>query len=87
MRSVLVFLGLLTASPALAGPQCTSEPKDKWMAQQELKEKLASAGYKIDVFKITPGNCYELYGRDQAGKRVEVYFDPTNGNTVKQFAR
>ncbi len=87
MRSVLVLMGLLATSPALAGPHCTSEPKDKWLAQQELKEKLSSAGYKIDVFKITPGNCYELYGRDQAGKRVEVYFDPTNGNPVKQSGR
>ncbi|WP_205380566.1 PepSY domain-containing protein, partial [Vibrio cholerae] len=41
-------------------------------------------GYKIKVFKITKTSCYELYGHDQEGKRVEIYFNPTNMEKVKE---
>ena len=29
-----------------------------------------------DVLKVTKGNCYELYGSNPAGKRVEIYYRP-----------
>ena len=29
-----------------------------------MKSKIASLGYKYKVFKVTAGNCYEIYGQD-----------------------
>lgn len=68
---------------AFAAPQCTKAPQEQWMPQQALKDRLVKEGYTIDRFLIT-GNCYEIYGKDKAGKLVEIYFDPTDGRVVKQ---
>ena len=40
--------------------------------------------YKIKNFKVTAGNCYEIYGWDKAGKKVEIYFNPVTGAKVKE---
>jgi hypothetical protein len=69
---------------AWAGPTCTTEPKAKWMSEADMKVKIATGGYKYSVFKVTTGNCYEIYGRDKAGKRIEIYFHPITGNVVEE---
>ena len=28
---------------------------------------------------VSKGKCYEIYGLDKAGKKVEIYFDPATG--------
>lgn len=68
---------------ALAAPLCTKAPQSQWMPQQTLKDRLVKEGYTIDKFLIS-GTCYEIYGKDKAGKLVEIYFDPTDGRIVKQ---
>lgn len=88
MRSLLAIIIIAAATPAFAGPQCTSEPASKWLPKDELAKKIvATEGYKIDVFKVTDGNCYELYGRDKSGKRIEIYYNPINAAVVKSTAR
>jgi hypothetical protein len=72
----------LLAVPALAGPTCTA-PKDKWMKESDFKAKLEAEGYKIKTFKVTKGQCYEIYGQDKAGKKVEIYFDPATAAAVE----
>jgi hypothetical protein len=85
MRRITLVLALMTiAGVAAAEPQCTKEPKDKWITESEMKAKAISLGYKFKIFKITKGNCYEIYGHDKAGKRVEVYFDPVTGKIVEE---
>ena len=37
----------------------------------------------LKVFKITDGDCYELYGWNEEGKKVEIYYDPVTGDTLK----
>jgi len=84
-RFTIAFALLATSGmAALAEPQCTSEPKQKWITEGDMKAKIAELGYKAKVFKVTKGNCYEIYGFDKAGKRIEVYFDPVTGNIVEQ---
>jgi hypothetical protein len=74
----------LVGGPALAGPQCTDEAKDKWLTEQQMKQKIAALGFKdIRTFKTTSGNCYEIYGHDQNGRKAEVYFNPVNADIVK----
>jgi hypothetical protein len=86
MRCAMVFaLVIATAGSTLAAePKCTSEPKDKWISESEMKSKIATLGYRVRIFKVTKGNCYEIYGRDKAGKRIEIYFDPVTGSVVKE---
>ena len=84
MRCLAIVLAFTTLSgAALAGPNCTTEPKEKWLSETAMKTKIAALGYKYKIFKVTTGNCYEIYGQDSAGKRVEVYFHPISGKVVE----
>jgi hypothetical protein len=85
VRTVATLTFALLASAALAEPKCTSEPKSKWLSETAMKAKIAERGYKYTVFKVTTGNCYEIYGRDSAGKRIEIYFHPMTGEVVNEF--
>lgn len=73
----------LAAPAAFAGPKCTDAPRDKWLPKEVMQARIVKAGYAIDKFKVS-GSCYEIYGKDKAGNRVEIYYDPTNGKVVKE---
>lgn len=78
-------MSLFAVNVAFAGPECTQEDKAKWQDQKKFEEKLVKEdGYKINKFKVTKGNCYEIYGWDKAGKKVEIYFNPVDGKKVKE---
>jgi len=68
---------------AFAAPVCTKAPQSQWMPQQALKDRLVKQGYTINKFLVS-GTCYEIYGKNKAGRLVEIYFDPTDGHVVKQ---
>jgi hypothetical protein len=80
---VLAGSAALFSLGAFAAPPCTNAPQSQWMPQQALKDRLVKQGYTIDKFLIS-GTCYEIYGKDKAGKLVEIYFDPTDGHVVIQ---
>ena len=80
---LLALLALCLSAPALADPQCTTEPKEKWLDQKAFEQKLKDDGYKIKKFKVTKTNCYEIYGWDKAGKKVEIYHNPVTGEVVE----
>lgn len=83
-RYVPVFIGLLLISgAALAKKNCTDQPQNKWMSEADFKAKVESQGYKINKFK-QPGTCYEIYGLNKEGKKVEIYFNPVDGSIVKE---
>lgn len=71
----LAITAVALSGAAIAGPKC-SQPKEKWMPEATFKSQLAQQGYKIKTFKVSGGQCYEIYGFDKAGKKVEIYFDP-----------
>lgn len=83
MRRLL--LPLLFASPlALAAePQCAQADKSTWQDAEQFQAQLREQGYEIKKFKITKGNCYEIYGFDKDRRKVEIYHDPVSGKAVK----
>ncbi len=82
MRKILLTLAF--ASPlAWAGPECTTADRAQWQDQTKFQEALVAQGYEIKKFKITSGNCYEIYGWNKEGKKVEIYHDPVSGKPVK----
>jgi hypothetical protein len=83
MRIVMSVVMAAFASSAFASPKCTTEPKVKWISEAAMRAKAAAAGHKVEVFKVTKGGCYEIYGRDAAGKRIEIYFNPLSGDVVE----
>ena len=75
---------LVAALPtaAFARANCKANPKAEWMTEADAKARLVEQGYKIDKFKID-GNCYEIYGSNKDGKKVEIYFDTKSLDVVK----
>ena len=85
MNRVTTLLALtLAALPltALAGAKCEAHPKAEWIKDRDARAKLEEQGYKIRKFKID-GNCYEIYGWNKEGKKVEIYFDTKTLDIVK----
>ena len=79
-RFLLPLLCMATA--AVAGPTC-NVPKDQWMKEADFKAKIEQQGYTIKTFKVSKGQCYEIYGFDKAGKKVEIYFDPATAAVLE----
>ena len=79
----ILTAALVAPLAAQAAPQCTTEPRDKWMTEEAMKAKVAALGYeRIKTFKVS-GVCYEIYGYTKDGKKAEVYFNPVTGAVVK----
>lgn len=70
------------AGAAVAGPTCNVSA-DKWMNEAVFKSRIEAQGYQIKTFKVSKGQCYEIYGFDKAGKRVEIYFDPATAAVLE----
>lgn len=68
---------------SFAKVECTSEPKSTWKDSEAFKKELETS-YKLKVFKVSEGNCYEIYGWNKDGKKVEIYFNPVTGEKVKE---
>lgn len=78
-----LLVALTFSGAALAAPNCTSEPKSKWMTEEAMKAMVQQIGYKdIKTFK-TSGTCYEIYGYTKDDKKAEVYFNPVSGEVVQ----
>lgn len=55
--------------------KCEAVAKEEMKPQMELQKKLISEGWKVRQVKNFNG-CYEVYGFDTSGRRVEAFFDP-----------
>lgn len=86
---------LTTATPlllALTGAQatglatCDSGPKESWQPQAKLAQMLKDKGWTVRRVK-EDGGCYEVYGLDDKGQRVEAYFHPLTLAPVPTKAR
>lgn len=82
-RTLLASSLLIHAHIALADPTCTTEPKSAWKNAEAFQQELTDKGYKIKKFKETDTGCYEIYGWNPEGQKVEIYFNPVNGDAVK----
>jgi hypothetical protein len=55
--------------------RCEAMPKEEMKPQMELQRKLVEEGWKVRQVKNFNG-CYEVYGFDAGGRRVEAFFHP-----------
>ncbi len=84
MKTLIAAAALtLIASTSFAGPTC-NVPEAQWMKEADFKAKMVAQGYTIKTFKVSKGKCYEIYGFDKAGKKVEIYFDPATAAVLEQ---
>jgi hypothetical protein len=85
-RTLLALTVPLTLAACGGGSptQCTTEPQSAWQDADEFQQNLLDEGYRINEFKITEGNCYEIYGFDPDDTKVEIYFNPVDASVVKR---
>ena len=75
MRPPLLALMLAgLAFPALAADRC-DVPQADWRPVEELTAALTAKGWTVSNVKTEDG-CYEVYGKDEKGEKVEIFFDP-----------
>ena len=77
----LALLAYAGAAHAQHAERCEPIPKEEWKPQAELERKLTNMGWKISRVKITNG-CYEVYGKNEKGGNVEVFFHPKTFDVV-----
>ena len=68
------------SSSALATGACPIKDKDavpkaEWQDKDMLEKKLVASGWQVRRVKVDD-QCYEVYGVDDKGQRVEAYFHP-----------
>ncbi|WP_370979437.1 PepSY domain-containing protein [Agaribacterium sp. ZY112] len=93
MKKLTTLLALsLTSSFAFAGADCPEAEPDTWLSKLDMQKKIVNDyGFSIKRFLID-GNCYEIYGwetdsESKEEKRIEVYFNPVNGDIVKKKSK
>jgi hypothetical protein len=83
------LMALAAAAPAAAQfvehdkIKCEAVAKEEMRPQMDLQRKLTSDGWKVRQIKNFNG-CYEVYGFDEKGERVEVFFHPKTFEKVGQ---
>ena len=77
----LIAAAVLTGALAFAQPaEATGKmkcdvAKNEMRSMDDLKKQLVEQGWQVNKAK-EDGGCYEVYGTDPEGRRVEAYFDP-----------
>ena len=70
-----VSLALLASTTAFAADKCQAGPASDRQPKETLEKALVAEGWKIQKIKVDDG-CYEVYGTDAKGNKVETWFHP-----------
>lgn len=85
LAMALVFglaVGAAGPAPASDKARCGSVPKDKWLTETAIKDKVGGLGYEVRRIKVENG-CYEVKAVDKNGAHLELYVRPDTGEIVK----
>jgi hypothetical protein len=79
MRQTMLYamgvLLALSAAQATGLATCDSGAKEGWQSEEKLSAALKDKGWQVRRIKVD-GGCYEVYGLNEKGERVESYFHP-----------
>jgi hypothetical protein len=77
-KTMLYTVGVLlavSAAHATGLATCDSGAKESWQPEEKLAAALKDKGWQVRRIKVD-GGCYEVYGLNEKGERVESYFHP-----------
>jgi len=78
LTTAALAVAALAATPAAAtGKMTCNAPQKSWKSMAALETKLKKDGWEVRKSKVD-GGCYEVYGTDPQGRRVEAYFHPVS---------
>lgn len=77
MKKTLTILSFLVAFPAgvAQAEEGCFVPMARWQPREAVARLAAERGWSVRRIKIDDG-CYEIYGRDAEGRRIEVMVHP-----------
>jgi hypothetical protein len=70
-------LGFAAAPASATGKMTCNAPQKSWKSMDTLQAQLKKKGWQVRKAKVD-GGCYEVYGTDPQGRRVEAYFHPVS---------
>ncbi len=70
-------IGVAAAPAAATGKMTCDAPQAQWKSLEKLEASLKKQGWQVRKSKVD-GGCYEVYGTDPDGNRVEAYFHPVS---------
>ena len=78
LTTAALAIAALAATPAAATGKMTCDaPQKSWKSMTALENQLKKDGWEVRKSKVD-GGCYEVYGTDPQGRRVEAYFHPVS---------
>ena len=86
--SIATFCSAAAALPSYATglATCDSGPPSGWQSQAKLEKQLADKKWQVRRIKLD-GGCYEVYGFNEKGERIEAYFHPVTLESVPTKGR
>jgi hypothetical protein len=72
---VIALLSVLAPGMAMAGEDYCKVPMAQWQPLEAVKQMAKTRGWTVRKIKIDDG-CYEIKGRDESGRAIEVTVDP-----------
>ena len=82
LKITVAAVAIACSTSAFSSAKCAAHPKAEWMPEAEAQAKIKAEGTTIKKFKVD-GNCYEIYGTNKDGKKVEIYYDTKTLEVVK----
>ena len=70
-------IGVAATPAAATGKMTCDAPQAQWKSLAKLEASLKKQGWQVRKSKVD-GGCYEVYGTDPKGNRVEAYFHPVS---------
>ena len=80
--AMLAVFATLSAGPAVADEDACIVPMADWQPREALVQMAADNGWTVRRIKIDDG-CYEIYGRDAEGRRIEVTIHPQSLQVIE----
>lgn len=78
---LLVSAAAVSTAQADDDQRCGNVPIDRWMSEQQIRERASALGLTVREVEIDDG-CYDVKARDREGRRLEVRFHPQTGEQV-----
>ncbi len=82
LKTIIISAAVCTfAGAAIAGDLCKGGPRDQWLTQEQIAERLEPLGYTEFTLSVEDG-CIEAVS-NQHGSHMEFYMEPLTGEIVK----
>lgn len=83
IKLIAAILFAAVSTSAFADPQCTSEPRARWMATADMQARVEKLGFTVQRLEADDG-CYEVHATRKNGDRVKMKLHPITGAVVAE---